>query len=88
MELRNRRGGITAAEGCMFGAVVLFVLLLLAILYIAFMKFRNPPAPTPIPPAAPAAAAPAPSGALSAEVERAVSDLVVLARAATFVPDV
>ena len=60
MEVRNRRGGITPAEGCMFGAVALFVILLLAILYIAFLRFRNPPAPTPTP--VPAAAVAAPHG--------------------------
>lgn len=59
MQLRNRRGGITPAEGCMFGAVLLFVLLLLAILYIAFMRFRNPPPPTPTPAPVAAVAAPA-----------------------------
>lgn len=42
----------------MFAAVALFVLLLIGILYIAFMRFRNPPPPTPLP-ATPAAAAPA-----------------------------
>lgn len=33
----------------MFAAVALFVILLLAILYIAFMRFGDPPPPTPIP---------------------------------------
>lgn len=46
MELRNRRGGITPAEGCMFAAVGLFVILLIAILLIAYMRFRNPPPST------------------------------------------
>lgn len=48
--LRNQRGGITPAEGCMFGAVALFVILLLGILYIAFMRFGNPPPARPVPP--------------------------------------
>lgn len=52
MVLGNRRGGITPAEGCMFGAVVLFVLLLIGMLYIAFMRFRDPPRPSPTPVAA------------------------------------
>ena len=47
MQLRNRGGGITPAEGCMFAAVALFVILLLTILYIAFMRFGNPPAASP-----------------------------------------
>ena len=38
----------------------LVVILLLAILYIAFLRFRNPPAPTPTP--VPAAAVAAPHG--------------------------
>ena len=33
----------------MFGAVVLFVVLLLGMLYIAFLRFRDPPMPTPRP---------------------------------------
>ena len=61
MEVRNRRGGITPAEGCMFGAVALFVILLLAILYIAFIRFRSPPVPTPTPAPAAAVAAPSPA---------------------------
>lgn len=36
----------------MFAAVVLFVLLLIGILYIAFMRFGNPPEATPTPAAA------------------------------------
>jgi hypothetical protein len=48
--LRNQRGGITPAEGCMFGAVALFVILLLGILYVAFMRFGNPPPARPVPP--------------------------------------
>lgn len=63
MVLRNRRGGITPAEGCMFGAVVLFVILLVGILYIAFMRFRNPPTPTPRP--APGAAVASPPDAIA-----------------------
>lgn len=50
MYLGNRRGGITPAEGCMFAAVALFVLLLIAMLYIAFIRFRDPRLP-PGPPA-------------------------------------
>ena len=65
MQVRNRRGGITPAEGCMFGAVGLFVILLLAILYIAFMRFRSPPPPTPVPAPAAAVVAPAPRPALA-----------------------
>lgn len=33
----------------MFAAVVLFVVLLLGMLYIAFIRFRDPPMPTPRP---------------------------------------
>lgn len=46
MRIRNRRGAITPAEGCMFFAVALFVVLLLGLLYIAFMRFGDPPPPS------------------------------------------
>lgn len=45
MDLRNRRGAISLAEGCLFAAVGLFVLLLIALLLIAYLRFRNPPSP-------------------------------------------
>ena len=46
MRIRGRGGAITPAEGCMFFAVILFVVLLLGLLYIAFMRFGNPPPPS------------------------------------------
>lgn len=53
MRIRNERGAITPAEGCLFGAVALFGALFLAMVYIAFLRFREPPAG---PPGAPSGA--------------------------------
>ena len=63
MEPRNRKGGITPAEGCMFTAVALFVILLLAMLIIVYVRFRDPPMPSVAPPPAARAmpSSPAPS---------------------------
>lgn len=44
-------GGFTVAEGCMFGAVLLFIVLLVVMLYIGFVRFGNPPPPSEAPPA-------------------------------------
>ena len=58
----GRHGGFTPAEGCMFGAVILFVILLVAMLYLAYVRFRNPPVP-PAPTGPAASTWPAPDAA-------------------------
>lgn len=55
--VRNRRGAVSVAEGCMFLAMALFAALLLALLVVAFFRFQEPPqqrplqAPKRVPPA-------------------------------------
>jgi hypothetical protein len=41
--LRNERGAISGAEGCMFFAMFLFAALLIGLLVVAFFRFREPP---------------------------------------------
>lgn len=48
MVLRNERGAISGAEGCMFFAMFLFAALLVGLLVIAFFRFREPPQNLPI----------------------------------------
>jgi hypothetical protein len=43
MDIRNESGGITPAEGCMFAAMALFAILLVALLIIAALRFSRPP---------------------------------------------
>ncbi len=43
MDIRNERGAVSGAEGCMFGAMLLFGLLLLGLLVVAFFRFQEPP---------------------------------------------
>jgi hypothetical protein len=43
MDLRDRRGGFSPAEGCLFLAVILFVGILVAVGIIAFFRFQEPP---------------------------------------------
>jgi hypothetical protein len=43
MRIRDERGAVSAAEGCIFAAVALFVLLLIALLVIAAIRFSHPP---------------------------------------------
>jgi hypothetical protein len=43
MDLRDERGGISPAEGCMFLAMILFAILLIGLLTVAFFRFREPP---------------------------------------------
>ena len=71
MELRNRKGGITPAEGCMFTAVALFVILLVAMLVIVYVRFRDPPMPSVAPPPAARAvpSSPAPSALVAMRSE-------------------
>ena len=52
MDIRNR-GGFTPAEGCMVFAVAFFVALLLALLFIGFFRFQEPPGNLPPRPAGP-----------------------------------
>lgn len=42
MDIRNERG-FSAAEGCMFAAMGLFAILLVALLVIAVIRFSHPP---------------------------------------------
>ena len=42
MDIRNERG-FSAAEGCMFAAMGLFAILLVALLIIAVIRFSHPP---------------------------------------------
>lgn len=44
-------GGYTIAEGCMFVAVILFVVLLVVMLYVGFQRFGDPPPASEAPPA-------------------------------------
>lgn len=67
MEYRNRRGGITPAEGCMYAAVVLFVILLVSMLFIAYLRFGDPP---------PAAEAPPPAALVNPRAQRLVTTMV------------
>ena len=48
MPIRNERGAITGAEGCMFFAMFLFAALLIGLLVVAFFRFREPPQNLPI----------------------------------------
>jgi hypothetical protein len=48
MDLRNERGAISGAEGCMFFAMFLFAALLIGLLVVAFFRFREPPQNLPI----------------------------------------
>lgn len=43
MDIHNERGGISPAEGCMFAAMALFAVLLVALLLIAVIRFSHPP---------------------------------------------
>ncbi len=43
MDLRNQRGAISGAEGCMFLAMLLFAVLLIGVLAVAFFRFQEPP---------------------------------------------
>ena len=43
MDVRNEGGAISAAEGCMFAAMALFAILLVALLVIAVLRFSHPP---------------------------------------------
>lgn len=42
MDIRNQKG-FSAAEGCMFAAVGLFAILLIVLVYIAALRFRDRP---------------------------------------------
>ena len=48
MPIRNERGAISGAEGCMFFAMFLFAALLIGVLVVAFFRFREPPQNTPV----------------------------------------
>jgi hypothetical protein len=48
MDIRNESGAISAAEGCMFAAMALFAILLVALLVIAVLRFSHPPEGTPM----------------------------------------
>jgi hypothetical protein len=48
MDIRNQRGAISAAEGCLFAAMALFAILLVALLVIAVLRFSHPPEGTPM----------------------------------------
>lgn len=48
MEIRNERGAITPAEGCMFGAMALFAILLVALLVIVVLRFSRDPEEAPV----------------------------------------
>lgn len=43
MDLRDRSGGITPAEGCMFLAMLLFAGLLITLLVLAVFRFQDRP---------------------------------------------
>ena len=65
MDLRDQRGAISGAEGCMMGAMALFALLLIGLLVISFFRFQEPPKgppgnPNPMTGSQPAVAAPQP----------------------------
>ena len=48
MDLRSERGAISGAEGCMFFAMLLFAVLLIGLLVVAFFRFREPPQNLPV----------------------------------------
>jgi hypothetical protein len=48
MDVHNEQGAISAAEGCMFAAMALFAILLVALLVIAALRFSSPPEGTPM----------------------------------------
>jgi hypothetical protein len=48
MDLRNERGAISGAEGCMFFAMFLFAVLLIGLLVVAFFRFQEPPQNLPV----------------------------------------
>lgn len=48
VDLRNERGAITGAEGCMFFAMFLFAVLLVGLLVVAFFRFSEPPQNLPV----------------------------------------
>jgi hypothetical protein len=43
MDLRNERGAISPVEGCLFAAMAVFAILLIALLVIAVLRFSHPP---------------------------------------------
>jgi hypothetical protein len=48
MDLRNERGAISPVEGCLFAAMAIFAILLIALLVIAVLRFSHPPEGTPM----------------------------------------
>ena len=40
---RILRGAVSGAEGCMFLAMIVFALLLIGLLVVAFFRFQSPP---------------------------------------------
>jgi hypothetical protein len=49
VRVRDRGGWISGAEGCMFLAVLLFALLLIALLILVYVRFDERPRSTPAP---------------------------------------
>jgi hypothetical protein len=43
MDLRNERGAISPVEGCLFAAMAIFAILLIALLVIAVLRFSHAP---------------------------------------------
>jgi hypothetical protein len=52
MDLRDESGAVSPAEGCMFLAMILFAILLIGLLAVAYFRFQEPPREGGIPVAA------------------------------------